>query len=143
MCGPRAWRAMEEEAKGMTSDELRMTNDKGDLKHRTKRFAVDIMVFCSRLPSKPEFGVVRNQLMRCGSSVGANYRAACRSRSRNDFIAKLSIVEEEADESVYWMEILEELGMKQDQELQRLKDEANQLIAIVVASKKTARENVE
>ena len=53
MCGPRAWRAMEEEAKGMTSDELRMTNDKGDLKDRTKRFAVDIMVFCSRLPSTP------------------------------------------------------------------------------------------
>jgi four helix bundle protein len=98
-----------------------------NLRDRTKRFAVDTMVFCSRLPNRPEFGVVRNQLMRCGSSVGANYRAACRSRSRNDFIVKLSIVEEEADESVYWAEILEELGMNQDQDLQRLKDEASQL----------------
>ena len=81
--------------------------------------------------------------MRSATSVGANYLSACRAKSKADFIAKLSIVEEKADESIYWLELLEELEMRQDKELQRLRDEANQSVAIIVASKKTARKNAE
>jgi four helix bundle protein len=72
-----------------------------DLKERTKRFALDTLRFCSGLPAKPDFRMIANQLMRAGTSVGANYRAACRSKSKADFINKLSIVEEEADECEY------------------------------------------
>jgi len=81
-----------------------------DLKDRTKRFAVEVIRFCSTLPEKREYRNIQSQLTRCGSSVGANYRAACRARSKADFISKLSIVEEEADESIYWLELLEEIG---------------------------------
>jgi four helix bundle protein len=109
-----------------------------NLQGRTKKFALDVIRLCIRLPQKQKFWIIQRQLMRSATSVGANYRSACRAKSKPDFIAKLSIVEEEADESVYWLELLE---MSQDKELQRLKDEANQLVAIVVASKKTARRN--
>jgi four helix bundle protein len=113
-----------------------MTND---LKERTKRFALDVLCYCSVLPAKPEFRVISSQLMRAGTSVGANYRAACRSKSKADFINKLSIVEEEADESEYWFELLENLSSANNPELLRLKNEASQLVAIMVQSKKTAR----
>jgi four helix bundle protein len=113
-----------------------MTND---LKARTKRFAVDILRFAAQLPDRRQFWEIAQQLVRCGCSVGANYRAACRARSRNDFLAKLSIVEEEADEAMYWLELLEEFTHSPNGELSRLKDEASQLTAITVASKKTAR----
>jgi len=116
-----------------------MTND---LKERTKKFAIEVIRFCSALETKPEFRLISNQLMRSGTSVGANYRAACRSKSKADFINKLSIVEEEADESEYWFELLESLNTKNLVELKRLKGEASQLVAIMVQSKKTAR-NVE
>ncbi len=122
----------------MSNGELRMTND---LKPRTKRLALDVIQFVSRLPDKKEYWAIVQQLVRCASSVGANYRAACRARSRADFLAKLSIVEEEADETMYWLELLEELGVGLNDQLARLKDEAGQLTAIVVASKKTARAN--
>jgi four helix bundle protein len=110
-----------------------------DLKDRTKRFALDVVRFCSTLPVKPEFRVIGGQLMRAGTSVGANYRAACRSKSKADFINKLSIVEEEADESEYWLELVENLLSSNRMELVRLKSEAGQLVAIMVQSKKTAR----
>ncbi len=110
-----------------------------DLKDRTRRFALDVLRFCSTLPAKAEFRVVSNQLMRAGTSVGANYRAACRSKSKADFINKLSIVEEEADESEYWLDLLENLIASNNLELLRLKNEASQLVAIMVQSKKTAR----
>jgi len=110
-----------------------------DLKDRTKKFALDVLVFCSRLPQKPEFRTVTGQLMRCGTSEGSNYRAACRSKSKADFINKLSIVEEEADESEFWFELLERLGVDSASELARLKREAGELVAIMVQSKKTAR----
>ena len=112
-----------------------------DLKDRTKQFAIDVIRHCSTLPQKQEFWVISKQLMRSASSVGANYRSACRAKSKADFIAKLSIVEEEADESMYWMELLEALADDRNKELLRLKDEANQLVSIIVASKKTARNN--
>ena len=110
-----------------------------DLKDRTKRFAVGVVQFCSTLNNKSEFRIISNQLLRAGTSVGANYRAACRSKSKADFINKLSIVEEEADESEYWFELLEILATPKSPELLRLKDEAHQLVAIMIQSKKTAR----
>ena len=111
-----------------------------DLKERTKQFAIEVIRFYAGLPKTQEFLVIGKQLIRSASSVGANYRAACRAKSRADFVAKLSIVEEEADESVYWMEMLEGLGMGDDTTLRKLKGEAAQLVAIMVTSKKTARE---
>ena len=82
--------------------------------------------------------ILTGQLVRAATSVAANYRAACRGKSRADFINKLSTVEEEADESGFWLGMIQDLGV-QDAELPRLMDEANQLTAIMVASKKTAR----
>lgn len=116
-----------------------MTND---LKERTKRFAVDVVRFCSTLSGKPELRAISNQLVRSGTSVGANYRAACRSKSKADFINKLSIVEEEADESEYWIELVESVAQPKTPELLRLKDEAHQLVAIMIQSKKTARNSI-
>jgi len=110
-----------------------------DLKERTRRFALDVLRFCSAMPNRTEFRIVGNQLMRAGTSVGANYRAACRSKSKADFINKLSIVEEEADECEYWLELAENLLSGNRVELARLKSEASQLVAIMVQSKKTAR----
>lgn len=114
-----------------------------DLKDRTKKFALDVIRFCSRMPNRREYWVIGKQLIECASSVGANYRSACRGKSRADFIAKLSIVEEEADESLYWMELIEELEDYRSADLQRLEAEANQLVAIFVSSKRTARKNSE
>jgi four helix bundle protein len=113
-----------------------------DLKDRTKKFAIDVIRFCMRLPREQEFRVIGHQLIRCASSVGANYRAASRARSKADFIAKLGIVEEEADEVCYWLEILEGIGMTEVREIDPLKSEANELISIIIASKKTARANL-
>ena len=113
-----------------------------DLKDRTKKFAIDVIRFCMRLPPEQEFRVIGHQLIRCASSVGANYRAAGRARSKPDFIAKLGIVEEEADEVCYWLEILEGIGMTEAKAIDSLKSEANELISIIIASKKTARANL-
>jgi four helix bundle protein len=110
-----------------------------DLALRTRRFALDTIRFCSSLPRRAEFQVIGRQLLRSATSVGANYRAAKRARSRADFIAKLAIVEEEADESVYWMELLSDIGSVPKPELERLLDETRQLVAIFVASRKTAK----
>ena len=94
------------------------------------------------LPREQEFRVIGHQLIRCASSIGANYRAASRARLKPDFIAKLGIVEEEADEVCYWLEILEGIGMTDTRETDPLKSEANELISIIIASKKTARANL-
>jgi four helix bundle protein len=110
-----------------------------DLKARTKRFTVDGLKFGASLPKREDVIIVARQFMRSSSSVGANCRSACRGKSKNDFVAKMGIVEEEADESAFWLEVLEEIGFAQSTELRRLKQEANELCAIAVASKKTAR----
>jgi four helix bundle protein len=112
-----------------------------DLRERTKKFAIDVLLFCGKLPQRADITQVSRQLIKCGTSVGANYRSAKRSKSARDFVAKLSIVEEEADESAYWLEILEAI-YPPDAESRRLKDEASQLTAIMVSSKKTARRNI-
>lgn len=106
---------------------------------RTRTFAIDIIKFCTQLPRKQEFWIISKQLMRSGTSVGANYRASQKAKSRVDFIAKLAIVEEEADESLYWLELLEALLDEPNAERLRLKGEARQLLAIVISSKKTAK----
>jgi len=83
-----------------------------DLKKRTRRLALDVILFCRTLPQSMEYQVIARQLIRSATSTGANYRAACRSKSTPDFINKLLIVEEEADESIYWLELLQDLDEK-------------------------------
>ena len=109
------------------------------LKNRTKKFAVDCWFLCRKFPLSREYNAFVGQLIRCSSSVGANYRAACRAKSKADFINKLKIVEEEADESMYFLEIFLEISDKEHAEIKRLHKEANELLSIVVASIKTMR----
>lgn len=113
------------------------------LKDRTKKFAVDVWFLCSKLPQTREFNNYVNQLLRCSSSVAANYRSAMRAKSNADFIYKLKIVEEEADESQFFLEILEKISPIEDlkKEIGVLIKESNELVAIIVASLKTARLN--
>jgi four helix bundle protein len=111
----------------------------GDLKLRTKQFALRVIRLVESLPKRPAGHVIGNQLLRAATSVGANYRAACRGRSRSEFCAKMGIVEEEADECVYWMELLVESGLVREELLTGLIQEANELLAITVASITTAR----
>ncbi|MGZ3380501.1 MAG: four helix bundle protein [Isosphaeraceae bacterium] len=91
------------------------------------------------LPRTSTGNVIGRQLLRCGTSVGANYRAACRARSSAEFCSKMGIVEEEADESIYWMELLVDANLVAPELMANLINEANELVAIVVASIKTAR----
>jgi len=109
------------------------------LKNRTKKFASDCWHLCAKYPVSREFNAYCNQLIRCSSSVGANYRAACRAKSNADFINKLKIVEEEADESMYFLELFIEVSNKEHEEIKRLHKEANELLSIVVVSIKTMR----
>jgi four helix bundle protein len=111
------------------------------MKKRTRAFALRIIRLVEALPKSKSADVIGKQLLRCGTSVGANYRASCRARSQADFIAKMGIVEEEADETVYWIELLVESGRVEMDRVSNLLDEANQLVAIFVSSIKTAREN--
>ena len=110
-----------------------------DLKRRTKRFALSIIKLVEALPLGRICDVLGKQLLRSGTSVGANYRAACRAKSKPDFISKLGNVEEEADESSYWMELLHECGKVRREQVGALIQEANDLLAITIASINTAR----
>lgn len=116
--------------------------NKNLLANKTKKLALAIIKFCTKLPQKQEFWVISNQVIKSATSIGANYRSACRSKSKADFIAKLPIMEEEADETLYWLELLEELAFKGSKELEQMKNETDQIVAIVVASKKTAKKNM-
>jgi len=110
-----------------------------ELKLRTMRFGLDVFRLCQSIEDKDaKFTVVR-QLIRSSSSIGANYRAACRAKSRADFINKLKIVEEEADESLYWIEFLTQLGFISKAESEASIREGTELLKIVVASIQTAR----
>ena len=113
--------------------------DPEKLKKRTKEFAKQVIALGRRLPNTWEARLIGNQLFRAGTSVGANYRAACRARSKADFIAKLGLVLEEADESLYWLEILDETGMTKTELVTPLMAEAKELVAIFVASLNTAK----
>jgi four helix bundle protein len=110
-----------------------------DLKQRTKEFALRIIELVESLPRDKITDVIGKQLLRSGTSVGANYRSACRAKSTADFISKMRTVEEEADESIYWMELLIESGLISKDEVDGLLDEADQIVAIIVSSTKTAR----
>ena len=113
-----------------------------DLKKRTKSFALCIIKVVSALPSNRVSDIIGKQILRSGTSVAANYRAACRARSLAEFISKMGIVEEEADETLFWMELMIESGVAADHSLDELIVEANEILAITVASIKTARKNV-
>ena len=104
---------------------------------RTKKFVVDNIKFFRTLPKTEEAKIIRRQLLRSSSSVGANYRAACRARSQAEFHSKLSIVVEEADESVFWMEILVEADVVNEQQMVSLLKEGNEILKIASASRKT------
>lgn len=110
-----------------------------EMKQRTKRFANRIVKLCSALPDGWVEQTLSKQLLRSGTSVGANYRAVCRAKSNADFINKLRIVEEEGDESLFWMELLVENNLIKEAKLRDLMNEADEILAIVVASAKTAR----
>jgi four helix bundle protein len=111
-----------------------------ELKKRTQAFGIDIIRLIQALPDRNPIRTIGQQLTRSGMSVGANFRAATRARSRLDFIAKLKIVEEECDESIYWLEMLQSLNIE-PQLIQQLMNEGNQMLSIIVASIKTARRN--
>lgn len=112
-----------------------------ELKKRTKAFAVRIIHLIDSLPNSRATNAIAGQLARSGMSVGANYRAACRAKSRADFISKMGTVEEEGDESLYWMELLVDSGKVKESKLVRLMQEADEILSIVVASINTARSN--
>jgi four helix bundle protein len=108
---------------------------------RQRQYVLNILRMIEELPSGYTYGVIGRQLTRCSTSVGANYRAACRAKSSADFINKLKIVEEEADECLYFMDLLTELNGTNPQLLKELMKEGDEILAIVVASIKTASAN--
>jgi four helix bundle protein len=113
--------------------------DEKAFKDRTKQFALRVIEFVEALPKSRTADVLGRQLIRSGTSVGANYRAACRGRSTADVISKLSIVEEEADESAYWLELLVESHLVSNAQVADLLREANEIVAMTVTSIKTLR----
>lgn len=121
------------------------TNDRIEFaeafKKRTKKFVVDNIKFFRTLPKTEEAKIIGRQLLRSSSSVGANYRAACRARSKAEFHAKLSTVVEESDESVFWMEILVEAEIVNQSEIIQLYTEGNEILKVVSASRKTVTSN--
>ncbi len=116
--------------------------DAQELKRRTKKFGLAVIKLVETLLPSQTGRVIGNQLLRSSLSVGANYRAACRGRSKADFISKVGITIEEADESQYWLELLGEAGLLPQNSLKPLAKEADELTAILTASAKTARQNL-
>ena len=109
-----------------------------DLRQRAETFAVDVMKLCRDLPATPEARNIRDQLARSATGIAANYRATCRARSRAEFLAKLGTVVEGADESHMWLDMVLRLQLANSGEAERLRDEADELTAIFVASRRTA-----
>ena len=116
--------------------------DEQQFKERTKHVALRIVRLVEALPKTRTADILGRQLRRSGTSVGANYRAACRGKSAADMIAKLAIVEEEADEALYWMELLAETDLVRKPRLTDLAAELNQIVAMIVASQKRLRRNL-
>ena len=110
---------------------MKIEKNEGELKSRSKKFSIDVVRFYTSMPRSTELQVIGKQLLRSGTSVGANTRAAFRGRSTKEFVAKIGIVVEEADESCFWLELLEELELTKDKKQVRvLLDEALELTAI-------------
>src|SRR5436305_1657048 len=122
-----------------------MKNDQSEkreeFKKRTRLFGLRAIRLVESLPRTSVAQTVGRQLLRAGTSVGANYRAAVRGRSRADFISQMAIVEEECDEALYWIDILVELGLTPEKRVEQLRAEANEIIAITVSSIRTARKD--
>jgi four helix bundle protein len=112
-----------------------------ELKLRTKQFALRVIKLVETLPKNKIGDVLGKQILRSATSVAANYRAACRARSKADFISKIAIVEEEADESLFWLELITESGLISAERLKDLTKEADELTAIFTATGKTAKQN--
>jgi|SRR5882672_3426037 len=110
-----------------------------ELRDRTKAFALRVIRLFRSLPYKTDTQVLGKQLLRCGTSVAANYRAVCRARSKAEFVARLGIAAEEADEAVLWLELLIESGIIKSEMTEELLKEARELAAILTASRQTAR----
>lgn len=118
----------------MTDKEIFINN----LKERTKIFAIDIMQFCDTLKTNKASSIISYQLIKSATSTGANYRAACRARSKSEFLSKICIVVEEANESEYWLEIIKESALtNENKELKRLINEANEITRIMSKAKDT------
>ena len=115
--------------------------EKADMLARTKEFAKEIIRLCRKLPNSREGRLIGDQIFRSGTSVAANYRSACRGRSKAEFISKLSIVEEEADETLFWLEVIKELKVVRYEKLDELMKENDEILAIVVASIRPAKKN--
>ncbi|WP_319228736.1 four helix bundle protein [Draconibacterium orientale] len=114
-----------------------------ELKQRTKKFAVDIILFCETLKNCKATSVITYQLIKSATSTGANYRAACRGRSKSEFFSKICIVVEEADESLYWLEVIEEANLSNDpKKLTRLMNEAIEISKIMTKAKDTTYKNL-
>ena len=126
----------------MKSMAPRVKTQPEQLRDRTKTFALRVVRLFRSLPYKPDAQVLGKQLLRCGTSVAANYRAVCRSRSKAEFVARIGLVVEEADEAVLWLELLAESGVVSGEKTKELLEEARELTAIFTASQQTARSAV-
>jgi four helix bundle protein len=113
-----------------------------ELKVRTNRFALRVLKLVAALPKTIEGRAIANQLVRCGTSVAANYRAACRARSKAEFVAKMGVVLEETDERQLWLELIIEGKLLPSDRVESLFNEASELVAIFVASRKSASANL-
>ena len=111
------------------------------MQERTMTFAINIVRFFVKLPRREEARVLGKQVLRAGTSVAANYRAVCRAKSDADFISKMGTVVEEADESTFWLELMENAGVSSSASLQQLKTEATELLRILSTSRNTAKRN--
>ncbi|MDQ3472383.1 MAG: four helix bundle protein [Acidobacteriota bacterium] len=110
-----------------------------EVRERTKLFAIRILRLFRSLPKSDDARTIGRQLLRSGTSVAANYRAVCRARSKAEFVAKIGVVVEEADETVFWLELLIDTGIIAQAKLDNLLKEANELLSIFAASQKTAK----
>jgi four helix bundle protein len=117
-----------------------MLNFAEEFKIRTKKFAVDVIIYCKSLPKSEEAFIIKKQLIRSATSVAANYRAVCRARSDAEFFSKLSIVVEEADESVFWIEIIKDANIFNSNETTTILNEATEILKIVAKSRKTLKD---
>ena len=113
-----------------------------EFQDKTKRLGLHVIRFVEILPQNYTSRVIVNQILRCTLSVGANYRAVCRAKSDKDFINKMKIVEEECDETIYWLEIIEESGLAKIEVVTPLKREAKEILAMIVASINTMSKNL-
>jgi four helix bundle protein len=109
------------------------------IKKRTKQIGLEVIKLVDELPSKTSNWEISKQIIRCSTSIGANYRSSCRAKSAPDFINKLKIVEEEADETLYWLEIIQDSGLCSHERINPIRKETDEIISIIVASLKTLR----